>query len=221
MSEPSTPWVDVRPQTEGGSRTEGSRPTARRLATEARLLDAAEQTFAAQGFEAAGVKEIAERAGANVALINRYFGGKQGLLYAICERFMGRKARDELTYPPQESLADEVYEYLHHRLREDREHGAVVRLMVSRITIDDAFREHATRTFTTQADENFRARIEALQEAGMVDDGANIDTLFTTVSFFSFSTNLFGALIQERPADEIDELFAEFAGLIGRGVARG
>lgn len=194
-------------------------PSRRRIATQTRLLDAAEHVFAARGFDAAGVKEVAERAEANVALINRYFGGKQGLLFAICERFMARKGTDALPYPAQSTLSDEIYEYLHHRLRADREDEAVVRLMVSRITIDDAFRQHAIETFGNEADENFRERIEALQAAGSVDEGANIDTLFTTVSFFSFSTNLFGALIQQRPDDEIDELFAEFATMIGRGVA--
>ena len=193
-------------------------PSPRRLATEARLLDAAEYVFATRGYDAAGVKQIAERAQANVALINRYFGGKQGLLFAICERFMEKKSRGALPYPPQASLADEIYHYLRHRLAEDRRDEAVVRLMVSRITIDDAFRRHAIDSFSTRADENFRARIEALQAACAVSQGTDIDTLFTTVSFFSFSTNLFGALIQDRSDEEIDALFSEFATVMGRGA---
>lgn len=48
-------------------------------ATQERLLLAARRRFAAQGFERTTVREIADDAGVNVALINRYFGGKDDL----------------------------------------------------------------------------------------------------------------------------------------------
>ena len=200
--------------------TAGTGVSPRRKATETRLLDAAERVFAARGFDAAGVKEIAETARANVALINRYFGGKQGLLFAICERFMARKAHGPLPYPPQKSLRDEIHAYLRHRLREDRRDDRVVRLMVSRITIDDAFRRRATESFATEADANFRERVERLRDGGRVAADADIDRLFTMVAFFSFSTNLFGVLIQGRPEAEIDALFADFADRMGRDTGR-
>lgn len=51
-------------------------------ATRQAILQAAQQVFMAKGFDAAGVREIATRAGANVALINRYFGSKEQLFFA-------------------------------------------------------------------------------------------------------------------------------------------
>ncbi len=48
-------------------------------ATRAKLLDAAGVIFAEQGFEAATVREICARAGANVAAVNYYFKDKLGL----------------------------------------------------------------------------------------------------------------------------------------------
>ena len=44
--------------------------------TRIRLLNSAAEVFADRGFEDATVRQICERAGANVALVNYYFGDK-------------------------------------------------------------------------------------------------------------------------------------------------
>ena len=48
-------------------------------ATQERLVNAARRHFAVNGFERTTVREIAADAGVNVALISRYFGGKEEL----------------------------------------------------------------------------------------------------------------------------------------------
>lgn len=48
-------------------------------ATRAAILDAAREIFTLRGYDGAGTREIAERAGVNAALISRYFGSKEGL----------------------------------------------------------------------------------------------------------------------------------------------
>ena len=52
-------------------------------ATRADLLRAAKRRFTVFGYERTTVREIAADAGANVSLINRYFGSKDGLLAAV------------------------------------------------------------------------------------------------------------------------------------------
>jgi AcrR family transcriptional regulator len=51
--------------------------------TRERLLDAAGQIFAAQGYDGATAKAIAERAGTNAAAVNYHFGGLDGLYEAV------------------------------------------------------------------------------------------------------------------------------------------
>ena len=51
-------------------------------ATRAAILDAARRQFAQLGYDRGALREIAREAGADVALIQRYFGGKEGLFTA-------------------------------------------------------------------------------------------------------------------------------------------
>ncbi|MEI9994486.1 MAG: TetR family transcriptional regulator [Rhizomicrobium sp.] len=51
-------------------------------ATRAAILAAAKKCFARSGYDGAFLRDIAAEAGADAALINRYFGGKDGLFAA-------------------------------------------------------------------------------------------------------------------------------------------
>ena len=74
------------------------------LATKQRLLEAAGEVFAQQGFRNARVRDICRRAGANIAAVNYHFRDKAGL-YSAVFKYAGDCARR--TYPPElESTAD-------------------------------------------------------------------------------------------------------------------
>jgi len=60
-----------------------------REATTAAILDAAEELFSANGFEAVTVRAIAERAGVSHALVHRYLGSKGEVFRAVLERNQG------------------------------------------------------------------------------------------------------------------------------------
>lgn len=74
-----------------------------RAATREQLLDAASEVFAEHGFRNATVREICQRAGANVAAINYHFGDKKALYTEVVRRCM-RMARDK--YPPTIGLSN-------------------------------------------------------------------------------------------------------------------
>ncbi|MBM0274935.1 TetR family transcriptional regulator [Micromonospora tarensis] len=69
------------------------------------LLDAARRRFARDGYAATTVRDIADDAGVNVALISRYFSSKEGLFEACL-----RAAGDELRRTTGQTPADQVPE---------------------------------------------------------------------------------------------------------------
>lgn len=54
--------------------------------TKERILDAAEQLFAAEGFHNTPLRELTKAAGVNLAAVNYHFGSKEALLEAVFER---------------------------------------------------------------------------------------------------------------------------------------
>ena len=61
----------------------GTGPTRGREVTRARILASARELFTDEGYGSVSSRMIAAHAGVNVALINRYFGAKRGLLTEI------------------------------------------------------------------------------------------------------------------------------------------
>src|SRR3990167_7429916 len=54
--------------------------------TRTRILDAAEELFMQHGFEAASMRLLTSRAGANLAAVNYHFGSKDALIEALFRR---------------------------------------------------------------------------------------------------------------------------------------
>jgi AcrR family transcriptional regulator len=66
--------------TPSGQRRRGRRPGG--ADTREQLLAAARSVFAERGYDGATVRMIAERAGVDAAMVNHWFGGKEGLFVA-------------------------------------------------------------------------------------------------------------------------------------------
>lgn len=67
----------------------GAAPAPERGARE-RILDAALEVFGAQGFDGARTRDIAEASGANLGLLQYYFGGKEKLWRAAVDHVFGK-----------------------------------------------------------------------------------------------------------------------------------
>jgi AcrR family transcriptional regulator len=76
--------------------------------TRKEILDAAERLFAEQGFAATSIREIADAASVNTAMVHYYFGKKLQLLQAVFERVLEPLAKSIASFRPgnPDSLSD-------------------------------------------------------------------------------------------------------------------
>jgi TetR/AcrR family transcriptional regulator, regulator of cefoperazone and chloramphenicol sensitivity len=82
--------------------------------TKLRLLDAAGQIFADKGFEAASVREICQRAEANIAAVHYHFGDKQQL-YVAAVRTAQCAQSDHIPFPeftPDQPATERLREFI-------------------------------------------------------------------------------------------------------------
>ena len=80
--------------------------------TRMRLLSAASEVFAEKGFRNAKVAEICQRAGANVAAVNYYFGDKAHLYAETWRNAFNEYALPESTGPLHASAEDQLRNYI-------------------------------------------------------------------------------------------------------------
>ncbi len=160
------------------------------------LLDAAESLFSERGIQAASLRAITERAGANLAAVHYHFGSKQGLVRAVFSRRLAPLNEERLRRLKRcEEAGGEIEDVLHAFLvpaldmARDVSHGAFGRLM--------------GRAFMEPDDETREILIEQFSEV-----------------FHRFTT-VFAQLLPEVPEDEIVWRFHFVAGALGHTVACG
>lgn len=93
--------------------------------TREKLLNAAGEVFAREGFDSATVRSICQQAGANLAAINYHFGDKQRLyIEAVKTAHCRHEGPPDLTWTdgtgPEEKLADFIRHMMQMMLADDR-----------------------------------------------------------------------------------------------------
>jgi TetR/AcrR family transcriptional regulator, regulator of cefoperazone and chloramphenicol sensitivity len=131
--------------------------------TRQRLLEAAGEVFAEQGFRAATIRDICTKAGANVAAINYHFGDKQNL-YAEVLKYAYERSRAK--FPSDMGLAPDA-------TPQQRLQG-FVRALVYRILDQTRYAWHGTlmfremveptRALDSLIDQGIRPEFERLKE---------------------------------------------------------
>ncbi len=157
-----------------------------REATKQALLAAAVEVFAEHGYDAATTRAVAQAAGVNEQLIQRYFGGKAGLLLAIIERF-GEQERGCCSLPPPcISLEGEIRGFLEYQLEHAAAVGNISKVALYRSLCDPKVACAIGRQFAETRVQLLQKRLESLRERGLIDPGADLEAAATALASLSF-----------------------------------
>jgi TetR/AcrR family transcriptional regulator, regulator of cefoperazone and chloramphenicol sensitivity len=154
-----------------------------KTATEQRLLEAAGEIFAECGYQAATTRQICEKAGANVAAINYYFGDKEGLYMAVLQsvpKAHGEKYPHDLGLSlgatPEEKLRAYVRSLLHRVFDEGRpgwHTKLIAREMIEPTRALDTLVEEAARPLHQE----LASIVRELLGSGATEDAVRLCTL--------------------------------------------
>lgn len=117
------------------------------------IIEAAVSLFNAKGFDGTSVRDIAARAGVNVALISYYFGGKRSLLESLMTSFYEGfiteidKACAKLE---TESAKTVLYEMIHSALDYQQEYVHLARFVHREVTIDSTLVREVMTTYLSK-----------------------------------------------------------------------
>jgi TetR/AcrR family transcriptional regulator, regulator of cefoperazone and chloramphenicol sensitivity len=193
----------------------------RGIETEKRLLEAAGEIFAEYGYRAATVRQICEKAGANIAAVNYHFGDKEGLYMAVLRSVPNAQAEK---YPSDLGLVREadaeqrLYAYIRsllHRVFDDGRPGwhtkIVAREMIEPTRAFDTLVEEAARPVHRE----MASIVRELLGSAATDESVRLCTLsiMSQCVYYYHARTVIRRLYPEQNygADDIERLVAHIA----------
>lgn len=145
------------------------RRATQKAETRARILQCALDVFAAQGFAAASVRDIASAASVNHGLIRYHFGDKEGLWKAAVA-FLFERLHAETAVPPEEaelSRYDQTRARLRRYVAYCARHPEHARIMVQESVVDSERLRWAVTNFIRPDHEALAQTLNELMAEGV------------------------------------------------------
>lgn len=150
--------------------------------TKRRLLDAAEREFGAKGYAGARLRDVAQGAGVQQALIHHYFVDKDGLYRAVLDRALVQTAAESYTIvkrgPRVEDLVEAFVDLLVHFCESNPNLLAILRMEAASGTsvAIDVMRERTQPVFRA-----VEALLQSMQREGQIRDDLTASELILSV----------------------------------------
>lgn len=187
--------------------------------TEERLLLAAEQIFSKFGYNGATTRMIAKKADVNIALINRYFDGKYGLLLKIIERKTIDYDTSELPYPVQKTITEECQAFAESRIDNCVEDLDFFRIVMAQFLTDAKFlKRFQEDLFNLEVASTFEQRVQALIDQKKIVKNISAKEVFETIEHYVFGVIIFKIIFEGKNLEEAKKLVRDFITIYGRGL---
>lgn len=191
--------------------------------TRNRILDAAENLFAAKGFDATTVQEISDAARINKAMIYYYFKDKQDLLYIVVERTINEITQAVSTYLDEADIeAEDMEAFLDFYIDFLAQHTNFVRLMTWEM-LSGKHLEMIAQKFIQPMFGRTIERLHRWADLGLIRPLSPEHTLLSIVGmnvFYVFASPLFREILNDDPlsADNLARRRQEVKELLTQGL---
>jgi AcrR family transcriptional regulator len=184
------------------------------------LLDAARAVFAERGFDAATTREVAARAGLNEQLIQRYFGGKAGLLSALFERYGREEAEGACALPPPAGgLEAELASFLSFQVERTWRCRDLAKVAMDRALVDPGAAREMAETVSGCRVPALVERLEAFRARGEIGPCHDLRAVAEGVATLSFGLGFLDRVVFDRCQNRGGEVVRTLAGVLARGLA--
>ncbi len=188
-------------------------------ATKRALLAAAVAVFAERGFDGATTREVAARAKANEGLIQRYFGGKAGLLQAIVGNMCGERLTACRMAPPSDSLKSEIATVLRHEILQADANRDFLRVFISRALVDPDLAASLKAHYKLSRMPHLVHRLQHFRDNGTLDPKVDLDQLAATITTFAFGLGFMQQVVLSEDPKVLEGMIDGIAETVVRGTA--
>lgn len=175
-----------------------------RSISEQKLIEAADEIFSKHGFDGATTREIANRAGLNLALIARYFDGKYGLLLAVLDRKINAERPAMISEEPKETFTEECISYASYRFFEMTNDLNFFKIVIAKFLTDEKFLKQFQETISLEPkDEGIVERFKLFVKQKKASPKLNIREFLDSLERQILSLVLFEVIMKRAEPTEV------------------
>jgi TetR/AcrR family transcriptional regulator, regulator of cefoperazone and chloramphenicol sensitivity len=186
--------------------------------TKAKLLKAALDVFSKEGYDAATTRRISKKAGVNESLINRYFGGKLGLFWALKQQYKDNLLQQLLSYGESENIEEELTRFIEYRVRYTKQYKKFFKLSLSRAIVDPKLREDV-RTYASMKPPALVERFEHFRRKGEIRKDVDLEQLVGILHATSFAFSILVHAIECLPMEDAEKLIKAATNYLAKGLS--
>lgn len=191
-----------------------------RSATEAALLESAMELFSKQGFDATTTREIADRAKVNEQLIQRYFGGKDGLLIAVMKSFRSIVLdQNPFGETPGKNLHDELNTVFSGAPEFFAIRGDLMKIGFSQALTRPKVAETLHRKISEEIIPETMKRIEGYKSKNWIDPELDPWAVTYGIMLMIFSIGFIGQFVHRMKPEQLKSVARAMAQVLAQGLA--
>jgi TetR/AcrR family transcriptional regulator, regulator of cefoperazone and chloramphenicol sensitivity len=186
--------------------------------TKRRLVKAAVEVFSKVGYDAASTRMVANRAGVNLSLIQRYFASKLGLLLSAIDHVKSAEDDCAASYPKGKDLEEELMNFFDSRIKDMKDKKKFIKIIISRAIVDRKVGDVMKRHVAEGGMAGLISRFEELRKEGKIRTDIELQPTCSVVSGLAFAIGFFGGIVFQMDENYIRPVLTAGSKILAQGL---